>query len=46
VLEAHDEDGRVAELERELAARGFAVAVDQEAAMRGTGVRMLYARRA
>lgn len=46
VLEAHDEDGRVAGLERELAGRGFAVVVDQEAAMRGTGVRMLYARRA
>lgn len=45
VLEAHDEDGRAAEIARALEGRGFAVTADQDVAMRGTDVRMLYARR-
>jgi FkbM family methyltransferase len=44
-LEAHDEDGRAARIATALTERGFAVAIDQDAAMRGTAVRMLYARR-
>ena len=45
VLEAHDEDGRAAALARALRGRGFDVATDQDDAMRGTAVRLLYARR-
>jgi FkbM family methyltransferase len=45
VLEAHDEDGRAGAIAGALTARGFAVEIDQDAAMRGTAVRMLYARR-
>lgn len=45
VIEVHDEDGRGDALSAELRERGFAVAGEQEAAMRGTSVRMLYARR-
>ena len=44
-LEAHDEDGRAGAIAAALTARGFAVTIDQDAAMRGTAVRMLYARR-
>ncbi len=43
VVEVHDEDGRAAGIARGLRARGFRVATDQDAAMRGTCVRMLYA---
>lgn len=45
VLEAHDEDGRATAIARALEGRGFTVALAQDAAMRGTAVRMLYARR-
>jgi 31-O-methyltransferase len=45
VVEVHDEDGRGAALTTELRERGFAVACEQAAAMRGTSVRMIYARR-
>jgi hypothetical protein len=45
VLEVHDEDGRRDEITRMLASRGFRVVVDQERAMRGTDVHMLYATR-
>ncbi|PZS10644.1 MAG: FkbM family methyltransferase [Solirubrobacterales bacterium] len=45
VVEVHDEDGRAGALSAQLRARGFDVAGEQEAAMRGTAVRMLYARR-
>jgi FkbM family methyltransferase len=43
-IEVHDSDRRQ-RIERLLTARGFQVAVDQEPAMRGTGVLMLYATR-
>jgi 31-O-methyltransferase len=42
-LEVHDEQGRCARIERMLTALGFSVATDQDAAMAGTSVRMLYA---
>jgi 31-O-methyltransferase len=45
VIEVHDEDGRGASIARELTQRGFRVASDQDPAMRGTDVRMLYATR-
>lgn len=45
VVEVHDEDGRAAALGAELRERGFDVASEQEAAMHGTPVRMIYARR-
>jgi FkbM family methyltransferase len=45
VAEVHDERGRGAEIEAILRGRGFAVTTDQEAAMRGTAVRMVYASR-
>jgi 31-O-methyltransferase len=45
VLELHDEDGRGAWIAADLERRGFAVAGEQEPAMRGTAVRMLYATR-
>jgi FkbM family methyltransferase len=44
VVEVHDEEGGAA-VARALTERGFAVATEQDAAMRGTEVRMLYARR-
>jgi 31-O-methyltransferase len=44
VVEVHDEERRAA-VSGELRERGFDVADDQEAAMRGTSVRMIYARR-
>lgn len=43
VIEVHDEGGRAAAIEQQLVKRGFSVAADQEEAMRGTSVRMLYA---
>jgi 31-O-methyltransferase len=45
VMEVHDEDGRLDEITRMLASHGFKVAVDQDSAMRGTDVHMLYATR-
>jgi 31-O-methyltransferase len=45
VIEVHDEHGRAAALAARLTARGFAVVLEQEEPMRGTSVRMLYARR-
>ncbi len=45
VIEVHDEQGRAAALAARLTARGFTVALEQEPPMRGTSVRMLYARR-
>ncbi len=45
-LEVHDEQGRCAQIESILGQRGFSVAVDQDAAMAGTSIRMLYATRA
>jgi 31-O-methyltransferase len=43
VLEVHDESGRRDVITRMLTSRGFRVVVDQERAMRGTDVHMLYA---
>lgn len=43
VCEAHD--GRASEIAATLRGRGFAVAVEQEMAMRGSDVEMVYARR-
>ncbi len=45
VVEVHDEDGRCAEVETSLSGRGFQVTSEQDEAMRGTAVRMVYARR-
>jgi 31-O-methyltransferase len=45
VVEVHDEDGRATALAEELRGRGFRVACDEEPAMRGTGVRLLFATR-
>jgi len=45
VIEVHDEQGRCAHIARELSGRAFHVTVDQDAAMRGTSIRMLYATR-
>jgi FkbM family methyltransferase len=46
VIEVHDEDGRAAHIAATLGSYGFGVAAEQEPAMRGTSVRMLYATRA
>jgi FkbM family methyltransferase len=43
VVEVHDIGGRLDDLERLLAGRGFCVTRDQEALYRGTGVHLLYA---
>ncbi len=43
VIEVHDEDGRADAIAELLATQGFDVANDQEEAMCGTSVRMLYA---
>lgn len=45
VAEVHDEDGRCEAIANTLAKRGFAITTDQDPTMRGTPVRMLYARR-
>ena len=45
VAEVHDEGGRCERIDRMLSRRGLRVTVDQEEVMRGTPVRMLYARR-
>jgi FkbM family methyltransferase len=45
VVEVHDEGGRGALVERMLAGQGFRVTGEQEDAMHGTSVRMIYARR-
>ena len=42
VMEVHDEDGRGEQIATLLRAKGFRVASDQESAMRGTSIRMLY----
>lgn len=44
-IEVHDEGGRLADIDRLLAGRGFRVKTEQEPAMRGTPVLMLYATR-
>lgn len=43
VMEVHDEDGRAEAISGVLTEHGFHVVCDQEAAMRGTSIRMLYA---
>jgi 31-O-methyltransferase len=43
VAEVHDDGGRLASAATLLTARGFSLAMEQEAAMRGTGVHMVYA---
>jgi len=43
VVEVHDEGGRGEQVRGVLAERGFNVAIDQDEAMRGTAVRMVYA---
>lgn len=45
VVEVHDEQGRCAQIERELTGRNFRVTVDQDAAMTGTSIRLIYATR-
>jgi 31-O-methyltransferase len=45
VIEVHDEDGRCTQIARDLRERGFRVTADQDPVMRGTQVRVLYARR-
>ncbi len=45
VIELHDEDGRSRTVGADLRRRGFRVMCEDEAQMRGTSVRMLYARR-
>jgi 31-O-methyltransferase len=45
VVEVHDEAGRLRAIAAQLEAHGFTVAAEQEAAMRGTGVHLLYATR-
>lgn len=45
VLEVHDEDGRCAAVANMLEERGFSVATQQEEAMHGTTVKMVYATR-
>jgi FkbM family methyltransferase len=43
VVDVHDDDGRLATLERTLAGHGFRTTAEQEPAMRGTQVHLLYA---
>jgi FkbM family methyltransferase len=43
VIEVHDDDGRAGTIQSTLTSLGFRVACDQEEAMRGTSIRMLYA---
>lgn len=45
VVEIHDEKGEADSLSDDLRERGFEVAVDQEDAMRGTAVKVLFAKR-
>jgi 31-O-methyltransferase len=45
VMQVHDLDGRVAAVERDLAARGYEVTVDQDPLLAGTDVFDLFARR-
>jgi 31-O-methyltransferase len=45
VVEVHDQNGRLAAIAGELGARGFRVVAEQEPALRGTDVHLLYARR-
>lgn len=44
-IEVHDEQERCAHIARELSRREFRVTIDQDAAMHGTSIRMLYATR-
>ncbi len=44
-IEVHDEQGRCAHIARLLEEHGFRVAIEQDAAMAGTSVRVLYAAR-
>ncbi|HEY7200508.1 MAG TPA: FkbM family methyltransferase, partial [Candidatus Dormibacteraeota bacterium] len=46
VMQVHDIDGRVAEVERDLAGRGYEVAVDQDPLLARTDIFDLFARRA
>jgi FkbM family methyltransferase len=45
VAEVHDDDGRLASVAALLTARGFSLAMEQEEAMRGTDVHLVYATR-
>jgi FkbM family methyltransferase len=45
VVEVHDDDGRLTAVARLLTARGFSLATEQEEAMQGTGVHLVYALR-
>jgi 31-O-methyltransferase len=45
VIEVHDEDGRGETIAHDLADHGFQLATEQDPAMRGTSIRMLYATR-
>jgi FkbM family methyltransferase len=45
VVELHDDDGRLASVTALLTARGFSLAIEQEDAMRGTSVHLVYATR-
>jgi FkbM family methyltransferase len=45
VAEVHDDDGRLASVATLLTARGFSLAMEQEEAMCGTGVHLVYATR-
>lgn len=45
VVEVHDDDGRLRRMCSDLDARGFRVATEQDRAMRGTAIHLLYATR-
>ncbi len=45
VAEVHDADGRLDAVTQLLTTRGFSIAQEQEAAMRDTGLHLLYATR-
>jgi hypothetical protein len=45
VAEVHDDDGRLASVAALLTAHGFSLATEQEEAMRGTDVHLVYATR-
>lgn len=45
VVEVHDRDGRLESVRRGLGDRGFELATEQDSLMRGTEVRVVYARR-
>jgi FkbM family methyltransferase len=45
VVEVHDEDGRLADITRAMRERGYRVAAEQDPALRGTDVHLVYATR-